>query len=237
MTWTIATAKARLGITDDAQDAAVQSAMDVALAAAESYCDRRFLLQDDEQEFPAPYGPTLLVRRWPLVSMATIAPFDPQAEPPPDPAPVPAGWRMDKKRGVIYMVGQGASNAGGLGIAPVGSAPPPGPWPMGYGSGVVLTYRGGYDPLPADLEAALWMVFDNVWATTPGWGLPAGSTGGAGTGAVRSFGIDGMSISYDTGTSGSGSVGAGRAEAWGLLPANAVGILDFYRAESAALGG
>lgn len=104
------------------------------------------------------------------------------------------------------------------------------PYGTGARAGFVLAFTGGYDPLPPGLEIALWMTFDSVWGSQPGWGLPAGLSSDA---PVKSFGIDGMSISYDT-QSGSKY---GKAEAVGLLPANAVGILDSYRAESAAIGG
>lgn len=231
MTWDIDTAKRRLGITDDASDDDLTSAMAVALSIAESYCDRRFPLADDTQEFTPPINCTLLVRRYPIASIKTLAPLDPQPDPAPDPVAVPPTWRMDKKRGIIFMVGAPAGWSG-VNVMPVGSTPAP--YGIGWpGRGFVLAYSGGYDPLPADLEAALWMVFDNVWNSTPGWGMPAGA-GGSGSGAVRSFSIDGMSIGYDTGSSGSS--GAGRAEAYGMIPASAAGILDFYRAESAAIG-
>ncbi len=235
MTWDLAAARARIGLPadDTAQDVNLQAALDTALAVAESYCDRRFLKQEDTQEFTSPIGPTLLVRRWPLDSLATIEPLPPLPDPPPDPVAVPSTWKMDKKRGIVWIVGQ-PPWAGGV-IPAVGSSPPA-VWPASTGRvGFVLTYTGGFEKLPADLEAALWMVFDQVWATTPGYGLPAGTQANAG-GAVKSFGIDGMRIDYDTATT-SGSVGAGGASAWGIVPANAVGILDFYRAETAALGG
>jgi hypothetical protein len=232
MTWDIAQARKRIGLEPDdvSRDDDLQGAMAVALAAAESYCDRGFLLQDDEQEFRAPIVCNLLVRRWPLVALKTLAPLDPQEDPPPDPAPVPAAWRMDKKRGIVFMVGPAPYAP--QGIAPVGTAP------LGtYGTsgvrGFVLAYRGGYDPLPADLEAALWMIFDTQWASTPGWGAAAGSQ--SGSGAIKSFAIDGMTISYDnTGNAGSGD--GGDAAGWGVIPASAAGILWSYRAESAALG-
>lgn len=232
MTWDVETARVRIGLeaSDASRDPELQACMDAALAAAESYCDRRFLLMEDTDEFLRDAGPVLLVRRYPLESIKELQLLEPLPEPPPAPVPVPDSWRMDKKRGMVYMAG-GALPAG-LGIYPVGSSPPPS-WP-GARPGFALTYTGGYDPLPADLEAALWLIFDALWAETPGWGAAGGSqTGG---GAVRSFAIDGMSISYDTSTD-AGSAGAGANKGWGFIPAKAVGVLSFYRAESAAIGG
>lgn len=229
MTWDIESARLRIGLPEDntSQDAALQAAMDTALAVAESYCDRRFLLEEDTQEFSEPIAATLLVRRWPLVSLTSLMPLEPLPEPPPDPVPVPEQWRMDKKRGMVFVVGMPPW------ILPVGvQSPAAFLWRGANGRlGFVLAYTGGYDPLPADLEAALWMTFDQLWATTPGWGIPAGQQGSA---PIKSFGIDGMRIDYDT--QGQARVGT-KAEARGILPATAVGILDFYRAESAALGG
>jgi hypothetical protein len=229
MTWDVATAKTRLGIeTDDtSKDIALQAALDVALSVAEGYCDRRFLLEDDVDEFWRPTGPTVLVRRYPLVKLTTIAPLDPQqAEPPPEPQPAPTAWRIDKKRGIVFMRGAGFAQP----VTPVGAQPQP------YGAyGFVLGYLGGYDPLPPDLEAALWMVFDQAWMQTPGWGADAGSQS-SNAGAVKSFAIDGMRVEYDSAAS-AGSGGAGTPDAWGLIPASAIAILNFYRAESVAIGG
>jgi hypothetical protein len=232
MTWDIDAARARIGLVegDTTQDTNLTAAMATALAVAESYCDRRFLLDDDTQEFTSPIGPTLLMRRWPLESLTSLAPLDPLPDPAPDPVPVPATWRLDKKKGIVFIVGAApwAPNVQAL------AAVPP-PWVMAGGSatGFVLSYRGGYDPLPADLEAALWMTFDALWATTPGWGVAAGQQG---SGPIKSFGIDGMRIDYDTQSAAGGGANS-KAAARGILPATAIGILDFYRAESAALGG
>lgn len=229
MTWDLAAARARIGVVDDAdttQDVNLQAALDTALAVAESYCDRAFLKQDDTQEFTAPIPATLLVRRWPLATLASIMPLDPLPEPPPDPVAIPSQWKIDKKRGMIFIVGMPPW------IYPSGlPLPPDFPWTVTGRVGFVLAYNGGYDPLPADLEAALWMTFDNLWHTTPGWGLPAGAQG---VNPIKAFGIDGMRIDYDTQTA---SRFGTKAEARGILPATAIAILDFYRAETAALGG
>jgi hypothetical protein len=42
-----------------------------------------------------------------------------------------------------------------------------------------VQYSGGYKVLPADLEIALWGIFDHLWSTTPGAALASGSTAGA----------------------------------------------------------
>ena len=86
-----------------------------------------------------------------------------------------------------------------------------------------VTYAGGYKVLPADLELALWMIFDQVWATLPG--------GGAGTSAAGQ-GIESITIP-DVGTIRFGSGGASGAAggASGVLPLSSTTILNLYRLE------
>lgn len=228
MTWTLEAARLRVGLNadDTSQDVNLTAAMAVSLGAAEAYCDRKFLLADDAEAFRGHLLPGFNVRRWPLVELLGLGPLPPPAVLAPDLEPVPDGWRMDAARGIVYPWG-------GVGVfAAVGSVPVP----AGYAGGFTLAYRGGYDPeeLPAELEAALWMTFDNVWRVTPGWGAAAGSAGGP----VKAFSIDGMTIQYDSAAAGGAAAAPGQRGpvGWGLLPVNAIGILDFYRAESAALG-
>ncbi|SCK49057.1 Phage QLRG family, putative DNA packaging [Variovorax sp. HW608] len=229
MSWDLDTARKRLGIEGGEQDEVIESAMNFALAVAESYCDRRFLKQEDRQEFTLPCGPNLLVRRYPLVSLETIEPIDPQPDPPPEPYDVSAAWRMDKKRGIVFVVGAPPWVAGGV------DAAAPSPFYGRESAGFVLNYTGGYDPLPADLEQALWLVFDAVWFATPGWGADAGSQAGAGAGgAVKSFNIDGMALAFDTGSGDkAASQAGGDVGSFGpFLPLSATSLLHPYRAET-----
>lgn len=218
MSWDLNTARARVGLPfdDNAQDTELTAAMSLALTMAESYCDRRFLHQADAETFRAPFGPTLLVHRYPLRELVSVEAYPPPAVPPVAPVAVPAGWSFDARRGIVYTFG------GWPGVTPVGSIPAP----LGMGGGITLNYVGGYEELPADLEAALWFAFDAVWLATPGWGSQGGTSA-----PVRSFSIDGMTINYEVGQSE-----ARAPAAWGLLPASSVSLLHFYRAESAALG-
>ena len=230
MTWDLSSAKARLGIEDAAQDPAVTSAMTLAIAVAEGYCDRGLLRQDEAQEFTLPCGPSLLVRRYPLVSLASITPLDPQVEPPADPIAVPETWRIDKKRGIVYIVGVPPW----VSAARLDAAPPT-MFYEGTRAGFVLHYTGGYDPLPADLEAALWQIFDAVWYSTPGWGADPGSQSGAATGgALKSFNIDGMSLGFETASGGeAASKSGGDVGSFGpFLPLGATTLLHPYRAET-----
>ena len=83
-----------------------------------------------------------------------------------------------------------------------------------------VVYAGGYKVLPADLELALWMIFDQVWASIPG--------GGAGTSAAGN-GIESITIP-DVGQirfSKDHSAGVGS----GVLPLSSTTILNLYRLE------
>ena len=74
-----------------------------------------------------------------------------------------------------------------------------------------VTYSGGYATLPADLEYALWGIFDGVWSNMNN----AGSVSAGGVDKISLVGVG--SISYDTGSgASSGSAGnpvSGYAEA------------------------
>jgi len=86
-----------------------------------------------------------------------------------------------------------------------------------------VVYAGGYKVLPADLELALWMIFDEVWASMPG--------GGAGTSAAGN-GIESITIP-DVGTIRFGKDGAAGAAGGGggVLPLSSTTILNLYRLE------
>jgi hypothetical protein len=207
MTWTLQAAKARLGITDDAQDAQITQALNVSLGLAEKYCDRRFQKKDETARFFGDSWPTLLVRRYPILSVAEVR--------------APTGDVIDSSRyGIDYDNGMILLGSGNMVV--------PSRWSRGA---VEVDFTGGYEPLPDDLELALWLVFDAVWFKSPGMGLPGGT---APEPTVRSFAIDGMSIGYENAAtvSGSPSSGGGPA-AWGLMPASSVATLNLYRAETA----
>lgn len=207
MAFNLATAKARLGLPadDTSQDVQLTTALNVSLAMAENYCDRRFAFVREVARFPLNNWPQLLVRRYPIARVYAL-------RLPPDGHEADVSeLQLHHEHGIVYMRGCG--------------------WGGAYrtSDAVELDYEGGFKVLPADLEFALWLVFDQVWSSTPGMGLPAGST--TADGAVRSFSIDGMSIGYDT-AAAQGNAGGGGASAWGAIPAWAIAVLDLYRAES-----
>jgi hypothetical protein len=88
----------------------------------------------------------------------------------------------------------------------------------------LITYTAGYQVLPADLEMALWQVFDTVWASMQPGGGGSSVSGGQ---AIKSVTLaDVGTIHFDVGSSGNAqSSSAG----WGFIPVLAQSILDRYR--------
>jgi hypothetical protein len=85
---------------------------------------------------------------------------------------------------------------------------------------VTIDFTGGYKVLPADLELALWMVFDSLWADHSG-----GAGGGLTAGAVESVTLSQVgTVRFATGASAQVD-----ASAMGGIPPKAVSILDRYR--------
>ena len=167
MAYDVATARARLGLTDGAQDAAITTALNGALALAERYCDRAFYFKAETARFFRPTAPRLVLRRYPVERVLSVY------------------WS-----GVDEFLPYELQHEAGIVV--LGCGWPCGPWP---GTPTLeVAYEGGYRALPADLELALWMTFDAVWLATPGAGAATGAS--AAPGAVRSFAIDGMSIAY-----------------------------------------
>ena len=106
-----------------------------------------------------------------------------------------------------------------------------------------VDYEGGFDPLPADLEHALWEAFNTFWAgVDPLTGLPV--LGGSGTTVVQGSGEiekvvmpDGGSITWDVGATVAGGDSGGDANEalrgiWGWL-APWASVLSIYRSEAA----
>ncbi len=85
-----------------------------------------------------------------------------------------------------------------------------------------VTYAGGYRVLPADLEFAMWSIFDQVYgASTASGGSPTGQV-------VNSITVpDVGTIRYETGGANVGGSGS----AVGMIPATSISILNLYRLE------
>ncbi len=85
---------------------------------------------------------------------------------------------------------------------------------------LIVDYTGGYEVLPADLEMALWRLFDSCWAIM-------GGSGGATGGVIKAISSAGARVEYDVKSSASSGAGAN-----GVSDPFAESILDLYRVES-----
>jgi hypothetical protein len=203
MAYDLNTAKTRLMIAGNTQDAMVQLCLDSALDLAEQYCDRKFMLASETATITHSHGDTISLPRYPLVQVNSVS----------DDNGVAVGSTTYH---VINDTGQIVFDT----RAPA--------WHQ-----VQVSYQGGYTTLPAGLELALWLAFDAVWAATPGAGKAAGSGPAvAAGGAIKSIASPDIgTISYfDPNASSSG--GTGGAAFGGLIPASAAQLLDLYRRES-----
>lgn len=212
MTWDLATAKTYLEIVGTAQDTLLTRVMDETLVAIESALGRGLLLATDTEVFRWVNGPRLLLRRFPLVSVTTIT--GPVAGPTYDLANV----KINADVGTIESF-------------------------QFYGSTeLTVEYEGGYDPLPADLERAMWSAFLTLWAATDGTtGAPAIGSGAVivpGSGEVSSVSLaDFGTVRFDVGSSVSSgdSSSAALVANWGWLYPWA-STLQLYRAGQAGIG-
>lgn len=96
---------------------------------------------------------------------------------------------------------------------------------------IQITYEGGYRQLPADLELALWLVFDALLPLAIG---DQGGAGSSGSNAVESVTITGVgTVRFATSSSSSSSTsGDPTSDLYPQIPATAMGILRFYRLEA-----
>lgn len=133
MSWiTLEDAKERLGIdcADPSQDDAVQSAIDYAITMVESYCQRKFERKTYIDSF-YPYVYTAFLLNWPVESIDKVELDGDEV--------VDPTYDLDKMRGIVRF-NQGLNN-----------------WTNKYE--MLITYTGGFDPIPDDLmEAALDVV-------------------------------------------------------------------------------
>lgn len=105
-----------------------------------------------------------------------------------------------------------------------------GPWPA---TPITLEYTGGYDPLPPDLEFALWQVFGALWAAmNQATGLPA-TDGGTSIDGIDSITVpDVGTVRFTSAANTAATTGGvlGDMAAW--LPYGALSILYKYKRES-----
>lgn len=84
---------------------------------------------------------------------------------------------------------------------------------------LTIDYMGGYDVLPADLEMALWRLFDSAY------GFIGSTSDSTGAGQVKAISSAGAKIEFNVG----GSSGLGESGPGGLGDAFSTTILDFYK--------
>ena len=194
MSWDLATAKAWLGITGSDQDAQVQAAMDAVLTMAERYCNRKFLKAQEIETFCDNMS-SIALSRVPVASINSIVLGE---------SDLPAsGYVVQNSTGIIRCCCDQRCRC----------------W---CGCRITVDYVGGFDPLPADLETALYGSLGVLWGRMT---APAGDASAV-TGPMKSVVLfDFARIDYDT-SALTGADGGGA-----LYPALAgeLGILDGYR--------
>lgn len=93
MTWDLATAKEKLGITGTEQDQDVQDAMDITISLAEGYCDRLFLyVENDKFEDYSVRHKVIYLPRYPINEVKTT-----------NPSPLALVSHFDKLNGRILL--------------------------------------------------------------------------------------------------------------------------------------
>lgn len=198
--WDLVTAKSRLGITDNLQDALLQTTLDTALKIAESYCDRQFMYATQRATFYHVHGDSLQLRRFPIEQIISLTAKN-----------VQGGGSMDTPK---YK----AHHIAGLILFHAGQIL----------EEVQIDYSGGYRILPEDVELALWMIFDQVWAMNQS----GGGGGGLAAGAVESVTLQDVgTVRFATGAAASS--GSGSSNRSGALPQMAAFLLDPYVLEKA----
>ena len=199
MPFLIADAKARKGIlpVDTTKDLILQVSLDTALALAETYCNRHFMYKAVELETFS--YPFARGLQLSRYPLESVASVTPVGQT----AIGTDAYQAVLKTGQIKSLGWLSAKQ------------------------IDVVYAGGYKVLPADLELALWMMFDEVWAGMPGGGLAVGGVSSADV--IKRISLpDVGSIDLDT-SSAKNSSGSGAAG--GLIPFGAAAILNLYRLE------
>ena len=200
----------RVGLvaTDSSQDVLINAALSAALAFAENYCDRDFLYKRETitNAFDREYE-GVFVNRYPIgrvysVSNATTSSSLPAS-----------GWSAHNQSGLILIPSYTRRMPSRYAALP----------------SVTIDYEGGYKVLPADLEYALWAIFDSVWPTFDP-SISGGGIVGPAIGNVKKRTVVGVgSIEYETG-GGASSSSTGRVSAdWSaVMPGATQAVLGLY---------
>ena len=179
MAWTIEAARKRAGLADGdvSQDAELTLAMDLAVAQAENYCDRRLLLMPNVDEtFYRNESRTLQLERYPVVFVSSLIVDgnDWTSQP----------YQVDLKGRILFSDQR-------IGATIV----------VTYNGGY------DPEALPPDLEIVLWSVFDGVYNDGAGAGGDSGGIGGIASIQVPDVGTVRFDNGASSGISGNAAVG------------------------------
>ena len=212
MAYDVNTGRLRVGLAaaDATQDVPIGAAMNAALAFAEHYCDRKFMFAREtitktvDRDLEG-----VFVDRYPINRVYTLS-----------------------GGGITSVVSQQFASHSTAGVVFLNAQGQPGRrWTFGAERSVTIDYEGGYKSLPADLEYAIWAMFDAVWPTFD----PSVSSGGGGStvvaGQVKKRTVVGVgSVEYTTSADGasSGTSAAAAADWSAVMPGAVQAILQLY---------
>lgn len=207
MAWTLEAAYARTGLDETPEnDALLTGVMTATVAVVEMWLNRKLQYAVESESFPMVYAPTTLtLRRYPLEEITGIYFAGDQMSLPITPGNYRLTQRFvaDPETGLLFF-----------------------PSPLARNS-ITVQYTGGYVEFPPDLELALWLVFDKVYADGFGGGGSGGTVGEVSSITVPDVGTvrfaTATSVSIDAASSGDYN---------GMIPISAMGILNLYRRET-----
>lgn len=180
MAFDLETAKRRIGIdpTDMTQDGVIEATLSATQSIAESYCNRKFDYAEQTDVFYFQNSDKMNLSRYPVETIISINP-DRFFH-----GQFGSGYKIHNLIGEILFYGTMVD------------------------SEITVTYTGGYKVLPADLELALWSIFDTVWPT-------ASSTSGGGgvsAGDISSITIpDVGTVRFSSGSTGNAGASYGNS--------------------------
>ena len=178
---TEAKARVNIGALDTSKDTLLKAGLNAALAIAENYCDRFFVWKSEKVEFIEPRGPRLQLKRYPITRVVSVG-----EQGDPNPTFDESMWKVHNIYGYLTR-GHGRYNYTHTSDYQWHN------WRV-----LEVQYEGGYklDDLPADLELALWGIFDVIWNALNG-SNGGGAVGNLPAGAIASVNIpDVGSVSF-----------------------------------------
>lgn len=197
----------RIGLAadDDSRDAEIDLVFNMSLALCESYCDRKFLRVDgEEQEFTHFEGTTASMIRYPIIHVNSVGREESGA--------ALNYYHVHKSAGLIMFDHYVWAH---LMIINTDA---------GYSLDAAQDVDGVQ--LPADLEFCLWTLFDLLWPLHE-----SGSGGATNVGAVESITLQDVgTIRMNTDSS---IVIGGDGSGFGFLPFSVTSFLSLYRREKA----